>query len=68
MQCAYSKTRFASQGMALMEVMAALVIGGILSGYTQSGNRAEWAGFNFAAQSLAAERFEQTLDVDEIDL
>ncbi|GDY23417.1 hypothetical protein LBMAG56_47640 [Verrucomicrobiota bacterium] len=51
--------------MALMEVMAAaalaaLVIGGILAGYTQSCNRAEWAGFNFAAQSLAAERFEQT--------
>lgn len=57
--------RRAQQGIALMEViaasgLAALVIGGILAGYSQSCNRAEWAGFNFAAQCLAAERLEQT--------
>lgn len=52
-------------GIALVEVLvssavAAIVIGAIFAGYSQASYRAEWGAFNFAAQSLAAERFEQT--------
>ena len=38
-------------------VVAAIVIGAIFAGYSQASYRAEWGAFNFAAQSLAAERF-----------
>lgn len=52
-------------GVALMEVMVAsavgaIVIGATLAGYNQASYRAEWGAFNCGAQSLAAERFEQT--------
>ena len=37
----------------------ALVFGGIISGYIQGAYRAEWAGYNLAAQALAMQQLEQ---------
>ncbi|MHB8523000.1 MAG: type IV pilus modification PilV family protein [Limisphaerales bacterium] len=52
-------------GFTLAEVVialaiAALSLGGIIYGYIESANRAEWAGYSLAAQSLGVQRLEQT--------
>lgn len=39
--------------------IVALVFGGIISGYIQGAYRAEWAGYNLAAQALAMQQLEQ---------
>jgi len=44
--------------LVCMMVMG-LVFAGILTGNTQSSNRAEWAGYNMAAQALAVQQLEQ---------
>src|SRR5882724_3142758 len=51
-------------GFTLAEVVVciaivALVFGGIISGYIQGAYRAEWAGYNLAAQALAMQQLEQ---------
>jgi len=39
--------------------IVALVFGGIITGYMQGAYRAEWAGYNLAAQALALQQIEQ---------
>src|SRR5262249_6001478 len=39
--------------------IVALLFGGIITGYMQGAYRAEWAGYNLAAQSLAMQQIEQ---------
>jgi type II secretory pathway pseudopilin PulG len=53
------------RGFTLMEVgiascISGLMIGGIIFGYVQSTNRAEWSAYSLAAESLAMQRLEQT--------
>ena len=53
------------RGFTLAEVVisaaiAAISIGGIMYGYVLSAQRAEWASYAMAAQSLAMQRIEQT--------
>jgi len=40
-------------------LLAAITIVGVIYGYTQSAERAEWTGNSFAAQALAIQRIEQ---------
>ncbi|MSU20294.1 MAG: hypothetical protein EXS30_02740 [Pedosphaera sp.] len=40
--------------------ISALVIGGIIAGYTMSAQRAEWSSYSLAAHSIAMQRLEQT--------
>jgi len=51
-------------GFTLTEVLiatfiGALTIGGIIYGFVQSAQRAEWSAYNLAAQGLAVQRIEQ---------
>jgi len=39
--------------------IVALLFGGIVTGYIQGAYRAEWAGYNLAAQALAMQQIEQ---------
>ena len=39
--------------------IVALMFGGIITGYMQGAYRAEWAGYNLAAQALAMQQIEQ---------
>jgi len=39
--------------------IAGLVFGGILTGYIQSGKRAEWSGYSLAAQAYGIQQLEQ---------
>jgi type II secretory pathway pseudopilin PulG len=39
--------------------IVALLFGGIITGYMQGAYRAEWAGYNLAAQALAMQQLEQ---------
>jgi len=39
--------------------IVALLFGGIITGYIQGAYRAEWAGYNLAAQALAMQQIEQ---------
>jgi prepilin-type N-terminal cleavage/methylation domain-containing protein len=53
-----------SAGMTLIEVVVstaimAVVFGGVISGYIQSGLRVQWSGYSMAAQSMATEVMEQ---------
>jgi prepilin-type N-terminal cleavage/methylation domain-containing protein len=53
-----------SAGFTLVEVVmsvaiVALVFGGIISAYIQSGLRLEWTGYSLAAESLAIQTIEQ---------
>ncbi|MCL4176477.1 MAG: type II secretion system GspH family protein [Verrucomicrobia bacterium] len=54
-----------SAAFTLIEVVLAIVIGGILisgmiASYMQAATRAEWSAYSLAAQSLAVMRLEQT--------
>lgn len=40
--------------------IAAMMFGGIVYGYIQSGRNAEWSAYSFAAHSMALQRLEQT--------
>ena len=44
----------------IASAIAAMMFGGIIYGYTQSGRNAEWSAYSFAAQSMAMQRLEQT--------
>jgi hypothetical protein len=44
---------------AIASAIAAMMFGGIVYGYIQSGRNAEWSAYSFAAQSLAMQRLEQ---------
>ncbi|MRR32798.1 hypothetical protein EG834_21260, partial [bacterium] len=51
-------------GMTLVEVVVSLSIGctvfaGIILGYVQTSERAEWSSYSLAAQSLAMQGIEQ---------
>jgi prepilin-type N-terminal cleavage/methylation domain-containing protein len=53
-----------STGFTLVEVLvsvaiAALVIGGVMTGYTTKTKRAEWSAYSTAAQSAALQQVEQ---------
>src|SRR5687768_2389272 len=50
-------------GMTLAEVVISLgiggmIFGGVLVGYVQSANRAEWTAYHLAAQAVATQRLE----------
>jgi prepilin-type N-terminal cleavage/methylation domain-containing protein len=50
-------------GMTLVEVVISLgigglIFGGVLLGYIQSANRAEWSAYHLAAQSAASQQLE----------
>jgi len=50
-------------GMTLAEVVISLgigcmIFGGVLLGYVQSANRAEWSAYHLAAQAVASQRLE----------
>ena len=44
----------------IASTIAAMMFGGIVYGYIQSGRNAEWSAYSFAAQSMAMQRLEQT--------
>ncbi|MBU6399185.1 MAG: hypothetical protein KGS61_02615 [Verrucomicrobia bacterium] len=57
--------RVAERGFTLAEVvialaLATLTVGGIVYGYIQAAERAEWSAYSLAAQSLAMQKIEQT--------
>jgi prepilin-type N-terminal cleavage/methylation domain-containing protein len=57
-------SRAQRDGFTLMEVMismliSAVLIGGLILGYTSTLQRAEWSAYELAAQSLAQQRVEQ---------
>lgn len=59
------KKSFCPRGFTLAEVvislaLAAMMIGGIVYGYTMSAIRAEWSSYSLAAQALAVQKIEQT--------
>lgn len=43
----------------MASVLAALTVGATIYGFVQSAQRAEWSGYNLAAQQLAVQRLEQ---------
>jgi hypothetical protein len=52
-------------GFTLAEVgmaaaIALMTVAGIIYGYTQSSQRAEWSGYSLAAHAVATQRLEQT--------
>jgi prepilin-type N-terminal cleavage/methylation domain-containing protein len=54
-----------AQAFTLVEVVmavaiAALLMGGLIAGYTISMRRAEWSAYSLAAQALAIQKIEQT--------
>lgn len=54
-----------SSGFTLVEVVVtllviALVMGGVLTGYVMSAERAEWSAYSLAAHSLALQGLEQS--------
>lgn len=51
---------FSLMESAIASAIAAMMFGGIIYGYTQSGRNAEWSAYSFAAQSMAVQRIEQT--------
>jgi len=58
-------SRSRSQAFSLIEAtiasaIAAMMFGGIVYGYIQSGRNAEWSAYSFAAQSMAMQRLEQS--------
>lgn len=44
----------------IASAIAAMMFGGIVYGYIQSGRNAEWSAYSFAAQSMAMQRLEQS--------
>lgn len=46
--------------VAMAAAIALLTVTGIIYGYTQSIQRAEWSGFSLAAHAAATQRLEQT--------
>ena len=44
----------------IASAIAAIMFGGIVYGYIQSGRNAEWSAYSFAAQSMAMQRLEQS--------
>ena len=59
-----SAPKGSTRGFTLVEVVVciaivALIFGGIITGYVQTGYRAEWSGYSLAAQALAIQQLEQ---------
>lgn len=59
-----NRRRQATAGLTLVEVIISLALGclvfsGILVGYVQTSDRAEWSSYSLAAQSLAMQAVEQ---------
>src|SRR4051812_11128755 len=52
-------TAFTLAEVVVCLAIMALVFGGIITGYMQGAYRAEWAGYNLAAQALAMQQLEQ---------
>lgn len=60
-----SPLRAGTAGFTLAEVgmaaaIALMTVAGIIYGYTQSSQRAEWSGYSLAAHAAATQRLEQT--------
>ncbi len=58
-----SSIHLQEMGMTLAEVVMSIAIGsmifgGVLMGYVQSANHAEWSAYRFAAQAMASQRLE----------
>jgi prepilin-type N-terminal cleavage/methylation domain-containing protein len=56
--------KVSKRGFTLVEVVmciavVTLIFGGIITGYVQTGYRAEWSGYSLAAQALAIQQLEQ---------
>ncbi|HWY30976.1 MAG TPA: hypothetical protein VNX46_09490 [Candidatus Acidoferrum sp.] len=54
-----SVTAFTLAEVVVCIAIVALLFGGIITGYMQGAYRAEWAGYNLAAQALAMQQVEQ---------
>lgn len=54
------RSAFTLMESVIASAIAAMMFGGIVYGYIQSGRNAEWSAFSFAAQSMAMQRLEQT--------
>lgn len=54
------RTGFTLMESIIASSIAAMMFGGIVYGYIQSGRNAEWSAYSFAAQSMAMQRLEQT--------
>ena len=54
-----SRNAFTLVEVAVALAIATLVFGGIILGFVQSAQRAEWSSYNLAAQSLAMQGVEQ---------
>jgi type II secretory pathway pseudopilin PulG len=54
------QSAFTLTEVVMAMAISALVIGGIIAGYTMSSQRAEWSSYSLAAHSLAMQRLEQT--------
>jgi len=54
-----SQAGFTLLEVAISAIIVALVFGGIIKAYIQTGQRLEWSGYSLAAQSLAIQTIEQ---------
>lgn len=59
-QSSKRQTGFTLMESLIASTIAAMMFGGIVYGYIQSGRNAEWSAYSFAAQSMAMQRLEQT--------
>ena len=62
--CPPTQSRALQKGFTLTEVLmasllGALTMGGVIYGFIQSAQRAEWSAYHLAAQNLAVQRIEQ---------
>jgi type II secretory pathway pseudopilin PulG len=53
------QTAFTLVEVVISVIIIAAVFGGVIVGYTQTARRAQWSGFQLAAQALAIQQLEQ---------
>ena len=57
--CSFRRAAFTLVEVLVCMMVMGLVFAGILTGNTQSSIRAEWSGYNMAAQALAVQQLEE---------